>query len=167
MKCIFLRILFSMSVMMIAGNHLLCAQSPQFSIFDSFERPAKAGEGTVVVHQSESLRQIVGTRIDDNGIDIINGKTYLIAQGYRVQVYSGNNPRTSRGEAQEKQAKIKALYPGIETYVIYRAPFWILRAGDYSSFEEASYMHRSLKEAFPQDRNEIKIIEDDIRLLLN
>jgi hypothetical protein len=153
--------------MMIAGNRLLCAQSPQFSIFDSFEKPANPGEGTVIVHQSESLRQLVGTRIDSENIDVVNGKTYLITQGYRVQVYSGNNSRTSRGEATEKQVKIKELYPDIETYVTYKAPFWILHVGDYRSFEEASHMHRNLRAAFPQDKNEIKIIEDDIRLLLN
>jgi hypothetical protein len=152
---------------MITGNHPLYAQSPQFSIFDSFESPAKLGEGTVVVHQAESLRQLVGTRIDSENIDVINGKTYLITQGYRVQVYSGNNQRTSKGEAFEKQARIKELYPDVEAYVTYMAPFWILHVGDYRSFEEAAHMHRSLRESFPQNKNEIKIIENDIRLLLN
>lgn len=163
----FLFILFSTSVMIIAGNGSLYAQFPQFSIFDSFERPVNPGEGTVIIHQSESLRQLVGTRIDSENIDVINGKTYLITQGYRIQVYSGNNPRTSRGEAVEKQAKIKELYPDVEAYITYRAPFWILHVGDYRSYEEALYMHRNLRAVFPQNKNEIKIIEDDIRLLLN
>jgi hypothetical protein len=152
---------------MISGGYSLCAQSPYFSIFDSFERPPKPDEGTVIIHQSESIKQLVGTHIDSENIDIVNGKTYLVTRGFRIQVYSGNNQRTSKGEAVEKQAKIKEMYPDIEAYVIYKAPFWILHVGDYRSVEEASYIHRSLREAFPQIKNEIKIVEDDIRLLLN
>lgn len=162
-----LSVLFYTSVIMISGGHSLCAQSPHFSIFDSFERIPKSGEGTVVIHQSESLKQLVGTRIDSENIDVLNGKSYLKIQGFRVQVYSGNNQRTSKEEASNKQMRIKELYPDVETYVIYKAPFWILHVGDYRSVEEASYLHRSLREIFPQIKNEIKIVEDDIRLLLN
>jgi hypothetical protein len=152
---------------MISGSLSLCAQSPYFSIFDSFERPPKPGEGTVIIHQSESLKQLVGTCIDSENIDVVNGKTYLVTRGFRVQVYSGNNQRTSKEEALNKQVRIKELYPDVEAYVTYKAPFWILHVGDFRSFEEASYLHRSLREAFPQIKNEIKIVEDDIRLPLN
>jgi hypothetical protein len=145
----------------------LCAQSPYFSIFDLFEKFPASGEGRVVVHQPEAVKQLVGTCIDSENIDVLNGKTYLVTRGFRVQVYSGNNQRTSQDEAFEKQAKIKELYADVETYVTYKAPFWILHVGDYRSFEEAAYLYRSLKEVFPQNRNEIKIVEDDIRLLLN
>ena len=155
------------SVIMLSGHAVLCAQSPHFSIFDSFEKSSKPGAGIVVIHQPESLKQLVGTRIDSENIDVVNGKTYLVTEGYRVQVYSGNNQRTSKGEAMDKQKKIKELYPDVRTYVTYNAPFWKLHVGDYRSYEEASYMLRSLRETFPQIRNEIYIIEDEIRLLLD
>lgn len=161
-----LSVLFFTFTAMIFGNDSLCAQSPYFSIFDSFERSPELGAGRVIIHQPESIKQLVGTHIDSENIDIVNGKTYLVTKGFRIQVYSGNQ-RTSKGEAMEKQTKIKELYPDIEAYVTYKAPFWILHVGDYRSVEEASYLHRSLREAFPQIKNEIKIVEDDIRLLLN
>ena len=167
MKHRFFSILF-MSVFMLSGHHLsVCAQSPHFSIFDSLERSSKPGAGVVIIHQSESLKQLVGTRIDCENIDVINGKTYLITEGYRIQVYSGNDQRTSKGEAIDKQKKIKELYPDIGTYVTYYAPFWKLHVGDYRSYEEASHMLRSLREIFPQTKNETYIIEDKIRLLLD
>jgi hypothetical protein len=142
-------------------------QIPQFSIFDSFERRAKPGEGTVVVHQSEAIKRMIGARIDSENIDISNGKTYLITKGYRVQVYSGNNQRVSRKEAEELQKKIKESYPDIDTYVTYHAPFWKLLAGNYRSFEEAWVLLRDLRKTFPKKKNELDIIEDDIRLLLD
>lgn len=151
----------------LSGSCPLHAQSPYFSIFDSFERPPKPGEGTVIIHQSEMLKRLVGTHVDSENVDIVNGKTYLVTRGFRIQVYSGNNQRTSKGEAMERQSKIKELYPDVETYVIYNAPFWILQVGNYRSVEEASHLHRSLRETFLQVKNEIKIVEDDIRLPLN
>lgn len=157
----------ALTCILTAGGFFLQAQSPQFSIFDSFEKQSKQGEGTVVVHQSEALKRLVGTRIDSENIDIINGKTYLITVGYRVQVYSGNNQRRSKDEAFALQTKIKELYTSIDTYVTYHAPFWKLHVGNYRSFEEASFMLRELREKFPQKKNEIFIIEDDIRLSLD
>jgi hypothetical protein len=141
------------------------AQSPQFSIFDSFETPPKAGEGRIVVHQPDELRQLVGTRIDSENIDVVNGKTFLMTMGYRVQIYSGNNQRTSKDEALTLQTKLKELYPDL-TYIVYNPPFWKLHIGDYRSFEEASFMLRELRSVFPQKKNEIYILEDQIRLPL-
>jgi len=163
------RIIFTVLtlILVIGGYNTISAQSPQFSIFDSFEKYPKAGEGTVVIHQSDALKQLVGTRIDSENIDVVNGKTYLITRGYRVQVYSGNNQRTSKDEAFALQEKIREMYPGVDTYVTYNAPFWKLHVGNYRSFEEASIMLRELRTAFPQKKNEIYIIEDDIRLLLD
>ncbi|MDR0575506.1 MAG: SPOR domain-containing protein [Tannerella sp.] len=151
----------------ICGCGVICAQSPQFSIFDSFEKYPKSGEGMVVIHQPDALKRLVGTRIDSENIDVLNGKTYLVTKGYRIQVYSGNNHRTSKDEAFSLQSKIKELYAGIDTYVTYNAPFWKLHIGNYRSFEEASFMLRELRGAFPQKKNEIYIIEDDIRLPLD
>jgi hypothetical protein len=162
MKRIIFFILF-----IVVGEHYLLAQTPLFTIFDSFEEKPKPGEGKVIVHQSDALKQRVGTRIDSDNIDVVNGKTYLITQGYRVQVYSGNNQRTSRAEAQRLQQKIKEAYSDLATYVTFYAPFWKLHVGNYRSFEEASQMLRSLREKFPQSKNEIYIIEDDIRLPLD
>ncbi|MDR2917129.1 MAG: SPOR domain-containing protein [Tannerella sp.] len=149
------------------GHSTIFAQSPQFSIFDSFEKQPNSGEGIVVVHQSDALKRLVGTRIDSENIDVVNGKTYLVTKGYRIQVYSGNNQRTSKDEAFSLQSKIKELYSGIDAYVTYNAPFWKLHVGNYRSFEEASFMLRELRNKFPQKKNEIYIIEDDIRLPLD
>ena len=153
-------------MMIFGGYNSVYAQSPHFSIFDSFEAQPKAGEGRVVVHQSDEIKQLVGTRIDSENIDVVNGKTFLITMGYRVQVYSGNN-RTSKNDAHTLQSQIKELYPDISTYVIYNAPFWKLHIGDFRSFEEASFMLRELRGTFPQKKNEVYILEDQIRLQLD
>ena len=145
----------------------LYAQSPVFSIFDYLEQPPRRGQGRVVIHQSDSIRKLVGTRIDGKNIEVISGKTFYITRGYRIKAYSGNNQRTSRKEADEMQAKIKKLYPEIRTNTGFSAPFWELYVGDFTSVEEASYTLRELHKAFPAIKNEIYIIETDIRLPLD
>jgi len=154
-------VLTSLSV--IAGY----AQSPQFSIFDSFETLPKTGEGYVIVHQSSAIKRLVGTRIDSENVDVSSGKPQLITRGYRIQVYSGNNPRSSRTEAEQLEKKIKELFPDINTYIRYSAPFWKLNVGNYLTWEEAAITRRELWKIFPQRKNEIYPIEDDIQLPLD
>jgi hypothetical protein len=142
-------------------------ESPYFSIFDLFEKKPEKGEGTVIIHQPESIKMLVGTRIDSNNLDIVNGRTYLITRGYRIQVYSGNDQRKSKDHAFGLQDQLRKMYPDIPTYVTYYAPFWKVHVGNYRSFEEASQMLRTLRKDFYQIKNEIYIVEDNIRLQLD
>jgi hypothetical protein len=141
--------------------------SPYFSIFDLFEKKPEKGEGSVIIHQPESIKLLVGTRIDSDNVDVLNGKTYLITRGYRVQVYSGNDQRKSKEHALALQDQLKKMYPGIQVYVTLYAPFWKVHVGNYRSFEEASQMLRTLRKDYPQIKNEIYIVEDNIRLQLD
>ena len=148
-------------------NNGVFAQSPFFSIFDAFAQPAKPGKGAVVIHISDSIKKLVGTRIDSENVEIINGKAYYITKGYRIKVYSGNNQRTSNKEATDLEKKLKELYPDIRINKGFNAPFWELYMGDFTSIEEASYTLRELHKAFPQTKNEIYIFEADIKLPLD
>jgi hypothetical protein len=164
-KNVHMRRLFLLIALIAGMAEVMSAQSPLFSIFDQFEQPSERGEGKVVIHQPESLKKLVGTRIDTDNLDIINGRTYIKTEGFRIQVYSGNT-RTSRNEAEQKQAQIRKLFPNTSAYLNYDAPFWKLHIGDYLSFEEASQMLRNLRSTFPQVKNEIYIIEDEINIPL-
>jgi hypothetical protein len=162
MKAILITALFALG-----GFGALYAQSPQYSIFESLERQPKAGEGGVVIHQPDAIRRLVGTRIDSDNIDAVSGKSFIKTMGYRVQVYSGNNQRVSKEEVQTIKKKIEEIYPGVDTYPIFEAPFWKLHVGNYLTFEEASIMLRELRKTFAQRKNEIFILEDEIRLPLD
>ena len=141
--------------------------SPQFSIFDSFEDTTRKNKGVVIIHQSDAIRQLVGTRIDNENVVVVTGKTFLITEGYRIQAYLGNNSRVSREEATTLQTEIKELFPDIEADLRYSAPFWKLHVGNFLSYEEAYLMLRELRRIYPQKKNEIFIIEDDIQMPLD
>ena len=90
-----------------------------------------------------------------------NGQTYLIMDGYRVQVFSSNNQRQSKQEAEEKEKKVNETFPDLKTYKTYDAPFWRVRVGDYHSYEEAHEALRQLKAAFPAFAKEMYIVGNE------
>lgn len=136
------------------------------SIFDALEKSAP-GEGRVVIHQSEAIRKLVGERMRGENVEATDSLVYLKMQGYRTQVFSGNNQRASKDEAFQKEKEIKELFPDLPTYVTYTAPFWKLRVGDFRSHEEAYRMMRILMDAFPQYGKEMYIVREEIKIPLN
>ena len=68
-------------------------------------------------------------------------------EGFRIQIYSGSGV-TSKNEASEAQAKFLKMYPEEKVYIIYNAPFWRVRVGDYRSRSEALKLLNKLQANF-------------------
>ena len=51
--------------------------------------------------------------------------------------------------------------------LMYNAPFWRLRIGDFRSHEEAYHMQRLLMDAFPAYRKEMYIVREEVKIPLN
>ncbi|SDS03630.1 Sporulation related domain-containing protein [Mucilaginibacter mallensis] len=66
------------------------------------------------------------------------------SDGYRIQIFSGSD----RQAAYDAQAKLKAKYPDLATYLSYRAPNFKVRVGDYRSRLEAEKVMQDLKPLF-------------------
>jgi len=72
--------------------------------------------------------------------------TAIVSQmGYRVQVFYGSD----RKEAFNEQAKFKAMYPKLRTYITYKEPNYYLRIGDFRTKLEAQRMLPELRPTFP------------------
>ncbi|RZK60491.1 MAG: SPOR domain-containing protein [Pedobacter sp.] len=65
--------------------------------------------------------------------------------GYRVQVFYGSDRR----EAFNEQAKFRAMYPKIMTYISYKEPNYYLRVGDFRTRMEAQKLLIELRANFP------------------
>lgn len=68
-------------------------------------------------------------------------------EGFRVQIYSGSGV-ASKGEAQNAQAKFLHSFPATKVYVIYNAPFWRVRVGDFRTRSEAIQMLNRVRGSF-------------------
>ena len=65
--------------------------------------------------------------------------------GYRVQIFYGSDRR----EMYNEQARFKADYPRLNTYVTYKEPNYYLRAGDFRTRMEAQSLMNELKGMYP------------------
>lgn len=83
--------------------------------------------------------------------------------GYRVQVFSGNNPRTARAEAHGRAAAIGAEFPEWATYVSFDSPYWRLKVGDFRSYEDGQAALSLLKKHFPAYAKEMRLVRDRIK----
>lgn len=128
-------------------------------IFDRLE--SGEGKGVVEIHQSESIKRLVGSPMPS-----IQGaeNNVLTTAGYRIHVFSGNKQRASKDEAYNKEERIKAIYPEHVTYVIYNAPFWRLRVGNFRTYEEADELLRAMRREFPDFAKEMFIVREEIQI---
>lgn len=65
--------------------------------------------------------------------------------GYRVQIFYG----LDRRETFSEQARFKALYPRLNTYITYKEPNYYLKVGDFRTRLEAQNLLNELKPNFP------------------
>ena len=126
------RIRFIISMLFCA----LCAGA-QSNIVNELEKDV-AGKGVVKVNQPESLARLMGSMIT------IDGKTAQV-EGYRVLVYSGNNSRQARDEANAMASFMRNNFPGAEVYVVFDPPVRSCLYGDYRTREEAEAVMYRLK----------------------
>ena len=119
------------------------------------------------VNQPEKLAaRLLPVRNDGKAEDEADGETKTTPTGnggYRIQVFSGNNPRTSRSQAHSRSAAIKAEFPEWGTYVNFDSPYWRVKVGDFRTYEDAKAGLALLKNHFPGFAKEMRLVRDRIR----
>lgn len=95
--------------------------------------------------------------------------------GFRVQLFSGSGTE-ARTKANVMRAEFMALYPDIPAYLVYQAPNFKVRVGDFRTELEAIKLQRQLAYQYPGgfvSRDMVKFpklaiekehIEDDVQL---
>lgn len=84
--------------------------------------------------------------------------------GFRILVFSGNNPRTAKTEASNRSQAVASQFPEYATYVSYDAPYWRLKVGDFRSYDDASAALSRLRAAMPSCAREMRVVRERINL---
>lgn len=135
------------------------AQNGQKTIVEDLNTP-KRGQGQVKVYQDESIQNTVAVYSEEDP----NAATgYVKAKGYKIQVFSGNNQRQSKLEAESKLSQVKSAYPDLEATVTYNAPSWKLRVGNFTTREDAENVLKEMKSTFPSFGKEMHVVSDIIK----
>lgn len=98
-------------------------------------------KGSVVLHQDKSVKNLVQKHI------AINEK-YPKIDGFRIQIYSVSGAN-SRDRANLLKAEFLAKYPDAKVYIVYHAPAYKVRIGDYRTKLEALKHLQTIKDNYP------------------
>lgn len=128
-----------MKIIPIITVMLLCAlaTTAQSNIVTELQRDVQ-GQGTVRIQQPAKLLELMGSMAQRSG------KPAQV-EGYRVMVYSGNNSRTAREEANKMAQYMRDNFPEAEAYVVFESPIRSCLYGDYRTREEAEAVMYRLK----------------------
>lgn len=106
-------------------------------------------KGKVTIVKDPLIDSLIAKRIELNTKKSTTTNpvsSVIVSQmGYRVQIFYG----LDRRETFSEQAKFKALYPRINTYITYKEPNYYLRVGDFRSRLEAQNLLNELRSNFP------------------
>jgi len=109
-------------------------------LLSSLTSVVTAQTGSVTIHKDQRLDQ----KIADYGL-IVPPNTTPQIDGYRVQLTF----EQSREAIETAKAKFSAAFPEIDTYVIYKAPNFFLKAGDFRTYNEAEKVKSKIEIDFP------------------
>lgn len=133
--------------------------SAQGNIINSLQSSVP-GQGKVTVHQDAQITAMIIGEPFSTTSNSSSEKRELRKQGYRVQVYAGNNTRQSKNEAQSIANKIKEKFPDLDVYATFTPPRWLCRVGNYHTIEEADAAMRQLRSV--GGFKEASIVKDQI-----
>ena len=145
---------YTLSLICCLGVLNVCAQQ---TFTDRLQQVVESA-GRIVLHQDKSItdlvnntkkpaatpvqkRQIDGTMLqapDSMAVDSLSLGPKVKINGFRIQVYFGDNSRQGKTEARAAGLRFKNFFPQLPIYVTFASPHWLCRAGDFRTMEEAS-----------------------------
>jgi len=141
---------------------VLCAQQT----FTEKLQQVVESAGRIVLHQDKGItdlvnntkksdvkpvqrRQVDGVLSqlpDSMGIDSLSLGPKVKINGFRIQVYFGDNSRKGKTEARAAGLRFRNSFPELPVYVSFVSPHWRCQAGDFRTMEEASEVLRQIRE---------------------
>ncbi|MCM1034184.1 MAG: SPOR domain-containing protein [Paludibacter sp.] len=135
-----------------ANDSIPVEQNRQLRIVDAMSR-------NVQVHSAPLVDRLLLDKI--NGIN----REQVQVQGYRVQVFSGNQQQTAKTEAFRVEKLISESTIESPTYVLYNPPFWKVRVGNFRTQEEAQLMKEEIIRILPELQGETYVVRDQIQVI--
>jgi hypothetical protein len=101
----------------------------------------KSGWGKVTLLQESRIEGIVSKHIE------INQKAKGFP-GFRVQVYFGSGS-DAKSIANKIRSELNNQYPNLDSYLIYEAPYFKVRVGDFRNRNEAYKAYKMVQDKYP------------------
>ena len=105
---------------------------------------AQTDTTSVVIHKDARIDALIKKQIDIN--EETTRDSRRTASGYRILVMNSND----RKKVFDAKARIYQLYPELKPYLLYQAPFYKLKVGNFKTKEEAEEYLTELSRDFPK-----------------
>lgn len=113
------------------------------------------GRGNITVHVDPRVDLLVRKQIEINEFTTRDARRF--ASGYRILVISTND----RAKAINAKTKVYQQYPELKAYLMYQAPYFRLKVGNFRDQKEAESYLNDLKTLFPGN---MYIVRDTIEV---
>jgi hypothetical protein len=113
---------------------------------------------SVVIHKDPRLDVLIKKQTQINEVTTRESRRNIA--GYRLQVINTSD----RNAAISAKTKIYQLYPELKAYLLYQAPYFRLRVGNFKDKEEAEEYRKLLSKEFP---NNVFLVRDTIEVKLS
>ncbi|GAB3010585.1 hypothetical protein GCM10027051_10640 [Niabella terrae] len=140
-----------------------CSLKAFFFIIAFFYGGFLIAQNSVNVYKDPRIDQLLNKQSEANNLSTRNATKRRTAKGYRLLVLSSNN----RNEALAARNKIYTNFPDLKPYMEYRSPYYRVKAGNFTSRDEAEAYRRRMASIFPgnifimNDTVEIKPTDND------
>ena len=101
-------------------------------------------EGSVAVFKDPRIDILVKKQAEANDLSTRNTFKRRTAKGYRLMVISTN----IRNEAMAARSKILTSFPELKPYMWYQAPYYKVKAGNFTSRNEAQAYQKKMATYF-------------------
>ena len=113
---------------------------------------------SVIVHKDPRIDLLVKKQIQIN--EETSREARRVGKGYRLLVLNTN----SREEAAAAKTKVYTYFPELKSYLLYQAPYFKLKVGNFKERKEAEDYQEKLQKHFPKG---VFIMNDIIDLKLD
>ena len=118
----------------------------------------KTDTNSVVVHKDPRIDLLVQKQIQINEETTRDARR--ISKGYRLLVVNTNK----REEAVDAKTKVYTYFPDLKSYLIYQAPYFKLKVGNFKEKRDAEDYQKKLLKYFPKG---VFIMNDTIEIKLD
>lgn len=124
-------------------------QSEKIAALVNGTLPAKTtpSAGRQAASASSSVNRQQPDTVDTASASIRTNGQKMRVNGYRIQVYSGDNSRKGKTEATAMGRRVKGMFPELTIYTHFASPHWICRVGDFRTYEEANEYFQQMKDS--------------------
>jgi hypothetical protein len=125
------------------------------ALFISIRSFAQTDTSAIIVHKDPRIDLLVKKQIEINEITTRDARRFI--QGYRILVVSSND----RNKVMTAKSKLYQQFPALQVYLMYQAPFYKLKAGNFKERKDAEDYLPNVQQMFPSG---VYIIRDTIEV---